>query len=344
MQRARLAGQPALGLAGVTLVVPAMLFLAIGWGGPERSLLVLGPMSTFGLAVIAMIAFWWEDWPGTTLRPPLSGLVNTVLVALGGIALTIVGQAVVTRIDLRGVFDPSAGPGDAPTFPATMPLAGAVFVTMLELTLVTEGWPLRRFNRFAAGLAALAAAWAAALLLHETLVADHGPVAPGDFGAALVCVGVLQVVFYVVLRGWPFCRITSRARRLGAANLAVIAGGIAVYLALARGAGLEPATISAVAGSAVAAGLVVGMLFEGWLDSVVASGRTRLVQTGGVAIAAALLYVGLTAYADAAGWTRAEPDEWVAYAGLNAIGAGVILHVAIGHRWPFAPAATAAAA
>jgi hypothetical protein len=24
------------------------------------------------------------------------------------------------------------------------------------------------------------------------------------------------------------------------------------------------------------------------------------------------------------------------YAGLNAIGAGVILHVAIGHRWPFA--------
>ncbi|MEA2386646.1 MAG: hypothetical protein QOJ22_820 [Thermoleophilaceae bacterium] len=344
MQRARIARQPALGLAGVTLVVPAMLFLALGWGGPERSLLVLGPMSTFGLAVIAMIAFWWENWPGTVLRPPLTGLLNTVLVAVGGIALTIVGQAVVAHVNLRGVFDPSAGPGDAPTFPATMPLAGAIFVAMLELTLVSEGWPLRRFNRFAAGLAALAGAWAAGLLLYGTLVADHGPVAPGDFGAALVCVGVLQVVFYVVLRGWPFCRIRSRARRLGAANLAVIAGGLVVYMALTLVADLEPATTSAVAGSAVAAGLVVGMLFEGWLDSVLPSRRARLAQAGGVAIAAALLYVGLRAYADAAGWTRAEPDEWVAYAGLNAIGAGVILHVAIGHRWPFAAAEPAGAA
>jgi hypothetical protein len=37
-----------------------------------------------------------------------------------------------------------------------MPLAGAIFVAMLELTLVSEGWPLRRFNRFAGGIAALA--------------------------------------------------------------------------------------------------------------------------------------------------------------------------------------------
>jgi hypothetical protein len=36
------------------------------------------------------------------------------------------------------------------------------------------------------------------------------------------------------------------------------------------------------------------------------------------------------------GWKRVEPEEFVAYAGLNAIGAGVILHVAVGRRWPFA--------
>ena len=53
-------------------------------GGPERSLLVLGPMSTFGLPLVAMIAFWSEDWPRTIVRPPLSGLVDTVLVAVGG--------------------------------------------------------------------------------------------------------------------------------------------------------------------------------------------------------------------------------------------------------------------
>jgi hypothetical protein len=336
MQRARLARQPALGLAGVTLVIPVVAFLGFGWGGPEPSLLVLGPMSTFGLAVIAMIAFWWEDWPGTVLRPPLTGLVDTVLVALGGIALTILGQAVVAHVDLRGVFDPNAGLADAPTFPATMPLAGAVFVAMLELTLVSEGWPLRRFNRFAAGPVALACSWVAGLTLYETLVAGHGPVAPDDFGAALVCIGVLQVVFYVVLRGWPFCRIEQRARRLVVANLVVIGGGIAVYALLARTADLEPGTTSALAGSAVAAGLVVGMLFEGWLESVLSPGHARLAQAGGVAIVAALLYAVLRAYADGIGWTRAEPDEWVAYAGLNAIGAGVILHVAIGHRWPFA--------
>jgi hypothetical protein len=336
MHRARLARQPALGLAGITLVLPVMVVLGVGWGGPERSLLVLGPMSTFALPVIAMIAFWWEDWPGTVLRPPLTGLVDTVLVAVGGIALTIAGQAVVARVDLRGVFDPTAGAGHAPTFPGTMPLAGAIFVAMLELTLVSEGWPLRRFNRFAAGLATLAAAWGIGILLYQSLVAGDGPVQGGEFGGALVCIGVLQVAFYVVLRGWPFCLIESRARRLGSANLAVIAGGFVLYLALAGAANLDPATISAVAGSAVAAGLVVGMLFEGWLDSILPSARARLAKAAGVASATVLLYAGLRAYAHAVGWTHAEPDEWIAYAGLNAIGAGVILHVAVGHRWPFA--------
>jgi hypothetical protein len=59
-----------------------------------------------------------------------------------------------------------------------------------------------------------------------------------------------------------------------------------------------------------------------------------------VAGMAALLYAVLEALAHAAGWTRAAPEEWTAYAGLNAIGAAVILHVAIGRRWPFAAAAS----
>jgi protein-S-isoprenylcysteine O-methyltransferase Ste14 len=99
---------------------------------------------------------------------------------------------------------------------------------------------------------------------------------------------------------------------------------------------VEDPTISALAGSVVAAGLIVGMLFEGWLDSLLSAGRARLADLAAVAAVAALLYVALRAYADAVGWTRAEPAEWIAYAGLNAIGAGVILHVAVGRRWPFA--------
>jgi hypothetical protein len=53
-------------------------------------------------------------------------------------------------------------------------------------------------------------------------------------------------------------------------------------------------------------------------------------------LVAAALYGALTALAHQANWTTATPEEWVAYAGLNAIGVGVILHVAIGRRWPFA--------
>jgi len=41
-------------------------------------------MSTFALPVIAMIAFWWEDWPGTIVRPPLTGLVDTCSWRSGG--------------------------------------------------------------------------------------------------------------------------------------------------------------------------------------------------------------------------------------------------------------------
>jgi protein-S-isoprenylcysteine O-methyltransferase Ste14 len=116
----------------------------------------------------------------------------------------------------------------------------------------------------------------------------------------------------------------------------VIAGGVAFYIAIYRLAGVRPAMISAVGGAVVAAGLVIGMQFEGWLDSALLPGRARVAELMAVAIATAMIYLGLTAYAHATGWTRAAPEEWVSYAGLNAIGIGVILHVAIGHRWPFA--------
>jgi len=46
----------------------------------------------------------------------------------------------------------------------------------------------------------------------------------------------------------------------------------------------------------------------------------------------------LTAYARSVPLTSATGEEWVAHAGLNAIGVAVILHVAIGRRWPFAAA------
>jgi hypothetical protein len=330
-----LARQPALGLAGITLVLPVALFLGIGLGTPERSLLVLGPLSTFALPVVAMIAFWWEDWPGTIWRPPLSGLVDTALVVVGAVASTFAGQAIVSHLDLHGVFDPGAPAQHAPTFPATMPLAAAIFVSMLQLTLVSEGCPLRRLDRFLAGALALGAGWIVGVGLYEALLPTK-LVPPAEFGAILICIGALQVTFYVVWRGWPFSPITEHRVRLPVANAVVIGGGWLAYRVLADTAGLRPSTIGAAAGAVVAAGLVVGMLFESWLDALLPPAGARVCGLAATLGLAALLYAGLQALAHAAGWTRAEPEDWTAYVGLNAIGVAVILHVAVGRRWPFA--------
>jgi hypothetical protein len=335
-RRARLARQPCLGLAGATLVVPVAVALGTGFGGFEPSLLVLGPLSTYALPVVAMIAFWWNDWPGTMLRAPLRGLVDTLLVMGGGVVLTIAAQAAVAHPDLRGVFDPGASVAHAPTFPVTMTPAAAIFTVMLQITLVSEGAPLRGLPPIPAGALALVVSCAAGGGLYEGLV-GAGLLSGGELGAILVCVATLQVGFYVVLQGWPFTLIGSRPRRLATANAVVVAVGCGAYLGLAVVAGLLPAAVAAIAGCFVAAGLLVGMLLEGWPDGL-APAAARVAKLGAVVLLSALLYAGLAALAQGAAWSRAEPDEWTAYVALNAISLGVILHVAIGRRWPFTPA------
>jgi hypothetical protein len=347
-ERERVARQPALGLAGILLVVPVAVVLGIGAGGLEPSLRVLGPLSTFSLPVVAMIAFWWEDWPGTQLHAPLSGTIDTALVIVGGVLLTLLGQVVVGHLNVGGVFDATPGPRSSPTFPATMPLAGAFFVVMLQLTLVGEGWPLRRLGRIASGPFAVLTAWAIALTLYLLLVRTHpkpgsglhfrggGPLSGAEFGAILTAIGLWQVWFYVALRGWPFATVASRAVRLPFANLTVIAVGVVTYVILHDAIGLTPTKAGAVAGAALAAVLLRGMLFEGLPRSGDHPARERLIMLGTVALGAAALYAALTVIAHQARWTTATPEEWVTYAGLNAIGLGVILHVGIGRRWPFA--------
>jgi hypothetical protein len=342
-----LARQPALGLAGLLLVAPVAVVLGVGAGGLERSLKILGPLSTFALPIVAMIAFWWEDWPGTRLQAPASGLLDTILIIIGAVLLTLLGQLIVGHPDLQGVFNATRAPGHSATFPATMPLAGAFFVVMLQLTLVGEGWPLRRLGRIASGPIALAVAWAIALTLYLVIVKAHpkpgstlyprsgGVLSGAAFGAVLTAIGLWQVWFYVALRGWPFSAIGSRASRLLIANTTVLAAGVLTYAVL-HAAGLRPAIVTAVTGSLLTAVLLHGMLFEGVPRSPDHPARERTVTVGIVLLVGAGLYAALTAVAHQADWTTATPEEWVAYAGLNAIGLGVILHVAIGRRWPFA--------
>jgi hypothetical protein len=311
--RKRVARQPGLGWAGLLLVVPIALLFTLGAGGPENSLIIFAPLVTFSLPVVAMIAFWWEDWPGTSLRPAWSGWFDTLLVAIGAVLLTMLGQIVVGRLDFAGIFRPSR----STTFPDTLPLAAAAFVAMVQLTLVCEGWPLRRLGSLAGGAVALVLAWAIAVPVYV-----FGPV-PG-----IAAIGAWQVWLYVIWQGWPFTMVQKRWRRLTLANLVVIGGGLACQAA-AYSLGSAPATINAVAATFITAGLTVGMLFEGTL-------RNRWVALAAALLLTVVLFVLLSLYAEKLPWTRAAPQDWVSHVALNAISIGIILHVAIGRRWPFA--------
>ena len=103
LQRRHLAAQPWIGIGGVLLAAVVFFALALGTGSTETSLLILGPMSTFALPAVAMIAFWWNDWPGSRLAAPWTGLTDTVLVAAAAVVLTIAGQAIIERSDAPGV-------------------------------------------------------------------------------------------------------------------------------------------------------------------------------------------------------------------------------------------------
>ena len=165
-ERRQIAAQPTVGLVGIFFAVAVFVVLLYGAGDVESSLEIFGPMATFALPPIAMIAFWWNDWPGTRVRAPWSGLIDTVLVVVLAIVLTIVGEAIVERFDVASIFRARPGPGHPSTFPATLPLAGAAFAAMLQLTLVSEGWPLRRLGRIRSGVVALVVAWAVAVVAY----------------------------------------------------------------------------------------------------------------------------------------------------------------------------------
>jgi hypothetical protein len=352
LERQRLAAQPWLGLGGLLLAAVVFFALALGTGSTGTSLLILGPMSTFALPAVAMIAFWWNDWPGSRLTTPWTGLIDTVLVVAASVVLTIAGQAIVGRSDVRGVFVANPGPGVPATFPATLALAGAAFSAMLQLSLVCERWPLAGVGRLRSGIAALALSWAigiGAYFLFVNLDAvpaaeraaaglrnPGGPIAGPDFGSALIAVGVWQTVIFIALRGWPVNMITRRSRRLLAGNALVAGPGALTYLVLRNLADWQPAAISAVCGCVISAALIVGMLFEGWPAARLPTAPGRVLTLALTALVALALNRALAAYADGVHWTRATPDDWITTAALSFIGAGIILHVGIGLRWPFA--------
>lgn len=320
--------QPWRGLAGLAFVLPVAVVLAVGAGGPTHSLVLLAPITTFAIPVVAMIAFWWEDWPGTMVRGGWAGLYDTAIVVVGGVALTVLGQWVV-RGDVRGVF--AEGPGHPAAYPATMALAGCVFTVVLQLTMVTERWPFQGVRRVPAGVGCLVLCWLVGAVLY-VLVVRVGGVAPDAFGAWLTALGVWQVIWYVALRGWPYARIPRRAVRLATANVCVLTCGWATFL-VARDAGLAPGRITATAGAAIASVLLVSMLFEAWPAIRLSPLPGRGVALVMIVALTALLSWALPMLARAMGVAVSEVNGWVAHATLSCVSLAVILHVAVWRRW-----------
>jgi hypothetical protein len=352
-QTDRLAAQPWVGLGGLALAAAGFFALALGIGSTATSLLILGPIATFALPAVAVIAFWWNDWPGARLTRPWTGLIDTILAAAAAVALTIAGQAIIERPDIRAVFEAYRQPGLPVTFPATLPLAGAAFAAMLQLSLVCERWPLAGLGRIKSGIAALVLSWAIAtgayyllaslsyLPASQLAAADlhnpGGPIARPDFGSALIAIGVWQAVFYIAWHGWPVSTITRRPLRLLAGNSLVIGLGTLTYLALRNLAHWAPDAISAACGCVISAVLVIAMLFDGWPAALLRPGPSRALTLALTALTALALNRALAAYADSVHWTRATPDDWITTAALSFAGAGIILHTGIGLRWPFNP-------
>jgi hypothetical protein len=348
-QRQRLAAQPWLGFGGLLLTAVVFFALALGTGSTATALLILGPISTFALPAVAMIAFWWNDWPGSRLSVPWTGLIDTAAFIVAAVVLTIAGQAIVERPDVRAVFETAPGPA---TFPATLPLAGGAFAAMLQLSLPCERWPLGGIGRLRSGVAALALSWAigiGAYFLFVNLDAvpaaeraaaglhnPGGPIPAPDFGYALIAVGVWQALFFIAMRGWPINVIARRPQRLIVGNVLVIGLGALTYLLLRDIAHWQPGAISAACGCVIAAVLVVGMLFEGWPAARLPPAPERLLTLLLTALVAIALDRVLAAYANGVTWIRATPDNWITTAALSFLGAGIISHVAVGLRWPFA--------
>jgi hypothetical protein len=135
----------------------------------------------------------------------------------------------------------------------------------------------------------------------------------------------------------PVNLIGRRPLRLLAGNALVIGGGAATYLLL-RDLANHRRPSGLACGGVISAALVVALVFEGWPGALLrrpAAGRmVTIVLIAAVAVG---LNRALAGYADSVHWVRATADDWVTVAGLTFSAVGIILHVAIGQRWPLSP-------
>jgi hypothetical protein len=332
-----------------------LLMVGIGWYllsiafGAVRSLETITASSTFWLPVLVVVAAWWHGWPGCLIKSrPGAALVNLAIFAVGALVLTGIAQVIAGKADFGAIF--SSG-GKFPTFPFLIPLAAAIFVTMLQLTFVCDRWPFDRMKPVPAGLCAFVLCWAIGLLLYFTVTNWNaipaparaamglrnpgGPVAALDFTGWLICLVPYQIIFFQLLDGWPFRGYASKLTRLVTSNVFVIGAGWLTFLLLHNLFRWSvPTIVGAMAMTAIGVNFT-SMAFEDYPFHHEKPGLARLGLVMNVlGMALASFYI-LRAIGNAvATWTNPPIELWIGINGLNFIAPVVILVYAILGRWP----------
>src|SRR6266550_2125850 len=234
----RLARQPLAGIAGLAVVAGLVALLGIAPGRPQTALQVSIPLATFALPVLVMMALWWERWPTDRLSRPLSGLLNTLLLAGGTFALAALASSCVVGLVVYGLLahwnaipagarslvslrNPD-GPMDAVDI---VGLLVCIVIWQVTCYLLLGGWPFNTIRNtgtrlFVANVGVLGGGALTYMFLHNVLGWSIPVI--GGVGGSIVAGVVLAALLF---EAWPF---RSESPAAGALGLLVAVGAVAL--------------------------------------------------------------------------------------------------------------------
>jgi hypothetical protein len=350
--------------AGALRVIGGLAFVlfALIAGGvlltPQGSLLVIGPITIFAIPVLGALADFAMPQVGERRNTWLVGGVMIAIIAVGGVALTVLAQAVVGPIDLVGVFspDPQTAASHFTAFPFVIPLGGLFLILYFGATIVS-GIPLLTKHHLRDGVLTFVGCAALALILYQTLVNwgsvpaaaraqlglrnPGGPIEAFELAGIVISIAIWEIL-YLFAGGGPFATIRTGWLRIALSNVVVIGLGLATYWLLRDVLQATVPQIAEIAGMVVAGALVVGVLFA--LPAAGPPGTigplTRLFRFGLAAVVAVLTFFALqwVGMALQPTWAAGSLELWITVCGLNLIGGGVVLYCRILQPPPSGPA------
>lgn len=332
------------------LLIMLVMFVAGGLVlSPQGALLVVGPISLFAMPILALLAdFVVPLFAGQRRRWLVAGFILAAILG-GAIVLTVLAQAIVGHIDLVGVFstDPHTAASHLTAFPFTIPLGGALFVTYLEVAIVS-GVPMIAKNRLRDGAIAFLGCVIVALILYGTLANwdaipaparaalgirnPGGPIDALDLAGIVISITIWQVL-YLFFGGGPLSAIRAGWPHIVASNVAVIGLGITTYWLLHYPLQASVPQIAVIAAMEVVGILVVGILFDrpaagppGTVSSLQRLIRFCLAVLVSVLTFLALRWLGMLFQPT---WAIGSLELWIAISGLNLIGGSIFLYCRI---------------